>query len=161
MLVTIEQLQTFSRVYNDNTSLADIYIGSATQIINDYVGFDVLTREEWKKEIEHEHIVYSDDGISFYEDEEKTIPAIIPEEVTPSLVEGDKYHYFTYTEEVVQPDIFKLVCLEIATLIQAEEGSNIGVNTQNDVGIQRTFLNVVDYSKYLARLSAYRVTQGM
>lgn len=60
------------------------------------------------------------------------------------------------TTEIKVPDIFKLVCLEIATLIQAEEGSNIGVNTQSEVGVNRTFLNVVDYSKYLDRLSSFR-----
>lgn len=161
MLVTIEQLQKFSGVYNDETSLADIYIGSATQIINDYVGFDVLTREEWKKEVEKTVFVYSEDGENFFEDKNLHNPAVIPEGITPELVEDQTYKYVLTVEEIVQPDIFKLVCLEIATLIQAEEGSNIGVNTQNDVGIQRTFLNVVDYSKYLARLSAYRVTQGM
>lgn len=60
-------------------------------------------------------------------------------------------------EQIIIPDVFRLVCLEIATLMQTEEGSNLGVNTSNEIGINRTFLNVVDYSKYLDRLSAYRI----
>lgn len=60
------------------------------------------------------------------------------------------------TEVIVIPDIFKLVCLEIATLIQAEQGSNIGVNSSVDTGVSRSYLNIVDYTKYLQRLSIYR-----
>lgn len=53
--------------------------------------------------------------------------------------------------------LIKKVCLEIATLIQLEENNNIGVNTKTfgDSG-SRTYLNTVDYSKYLVQLSAYR-----
>ena len=54
------------------------------------------------------------------------------------------------------PKVFKLVCLEIATLIQAEEGSNIGVNTSGEAGISRTYLNVADFTKYLQKLSTFR-----
>ena len=57
---------------------------------------------------------------------------------------------------VIVPDIFKLVCLEIATLIQAEEGTNLGVNTSSEIGVSRSYLNVVDYTKYLQRLSIFR-----
>lgn len=60
------------------------------------------------------------------------------------------------------PEIFKLVCLEIASLMQLEENSNLGVSSSSDVGgIGRTFLNQIDYSKYLARLSAYRKNTGL
>jgi len=105
MLVTIEQMQKFSGVYPDDDTLQTIYINSATQVINDYVGFDVLSTDKWT-----------------------TIP-----------------------------DIFKLVCLEIATLMQQEESQNIGINSKafGESG-SRTFLNVVDYTKYLKRLDSFR-----
>jgi hypothetical protein len=47
--------------------------------------------------------------------------------------------------------------MEIATLMQQEEGQNIGINSKSfgESG-SRTFLNVVDYTKYLHRLDAYR-----
>lgn len=38
-------------------------------------------------------IVYSEDGVDFFEDEQLTIPATIPQGVTPVLVEGTKYEY--------------------------------------------------------------------
>lgn len=51
----------------------------------------------------------------------------------------------------------QFVCMEIATLMQQEEGQNIGINSKSfgESG-SRTFLNVVDYTKYLHRLDAYR-----
>lgn len=106
-LVTVEQLAKFSGKYADDDvttqSLQEIYIGSAQEIIINYLGYNPLTDIE-------------------------TIPAIM-----------------------------RLVCLEIATLIQQEEGENIGINSKSfaETGT-RTFLNIVDYSKYLQRLSAYR-----
>lgn len=54
------------------------------------------------------------------------------------------------------------VCLEIAALIALESNNNLGFASASDVGGQgRTFLNVVDYSKYLDRLSIYRKNTGM
>ena len=112
MLITVEQLQKFSGSYKDSDdvseSLVEIYIGTAADIINQYVGYKV----------------------------------------------EDKF------TEV--PEVFQMVCLEIATLLQQEESENIGVNSKSyaETGT-RSFLNVVDYSKYLSRLSAYRANTGL
>lgn len=111
MLITIQQLEKFSGAYRDadevSESLREIYIGTATEIIDNYVGYPV-----------EEH----------YE-----------------------------TEGIEVPSVFKLVCLEIASLIQMEESENLGINSKSGAEIgQRTFLNVVDYTKYLQRLSVYR-----
>ena len=55
------------------------------------------------------------------------------------------------------PGIFRFVCLEIASLIQLEEGSNLGYASSSDAGgIGRTFLNVTKYDAYLQRLSSFR-----
>lgn len=159
MLVTPSQLSRFSGVYPEEEDLQVIYINSATQRINDYVGFDVLQNEDWEQEVQTEHIVYSENGENFFLDPEFTEPADIPEGADVTQVLDTKYHYFTTSVKVVPPDVFKLVCLEIATLIQNEEKSNIGVNTQNELGVNRTFLNVVDYTKYLEKLNAYRITK--
>ena len=56
----------------------------------------------------------------------------------------------------------KNVCLEIAALIAMERGGNLGVSSSSDTGgIGRSFLNVVDYSKYLSKLSSYRKNTQM
>lgn len=59
-------------------------------------------------------------------------------------------------DEYALADI-KNTCLEIAALIAMESNNNLGVNTSSEVGVNRSYLNVVDYSKYLAHLSAYRL----
>ena len=49
------------------------------------------------------------------------------------------------------------VCLEIAALIAMENNNNLGVASSSGAGmVGHSFLNVVDYSRYLAKLSAYR-----
>lgn len=111
MIVSITELQQFSGVIKDeNDTLSPIYIGTATEIINAYLGYDC-----------------------------------------------EKASRFIINDELVLPSSIKLVCLEIATLIQLEESQNLGVNSKsfNDSG-SRTFLNQVDYSKYLSRISVYR-----
>lgn len=128
MLITREMLQEFTKVRPDDTEvqadLQDCYIGSAQQVINDYVGYDVETAAEF-------------DRVSTETDEstgEET-------EVT--------------THEI--PQIFRFVCLEIAALMQMEEGSNLGYSSSSDSGgIGRTFLNVTKYDAYLSRLSSFR-----
>lgn len=55
----------------------------------------------------------------------------------------------------------KNTCLEIAALIAMESGNNLGVNTSSELGVSRSYLNVVDYTKYLSHLSAYRLNCGV
>lgn len=158
MLVTTEELSNFSGVHPENDNLQKIYIGTATDLIKTYVGFDPETNEDWKQDVPKVVIVYSDDGETFYIDSDMTIAATIPESVTPQpTLTEDEYEYTILVNEIVVPDVFAMVCLEIATLLQQEEDSNLGVNSKSfgDSGT-RTFVNVVDYSKYLKRLDKYR-----
>lgn len=116
MLVTTEELSLYSGVYPDSTDLQNIYIGAATEIISNYVGYDPESNEDWKDA----------EGV------------------------------------VVVPDLFKLVCLEIATLMQQEESQNLGINSKSfaESG-SRTFLNVVNYDKYLLRLAEYKKDKAL
>lgn len=158
-LISVDLLAKFSGVESD-TELAEIYIDSAKQQIVDYVGYDPETAERFAKEIEVQKFftVYSADGENFFEDAELTKPATLPEGAIPVLVEGNEYQYSIIEIKTVieVPKVFAHVCLEIATLMQTEEGSNIGVNTSGEAGINRTYLNVVDFQKYLVKLSSFR-----
>jgi hypothetical protein len=64
----------------------------------------------------------------------------------------------TYDESAVA--MFKNVCLRIATLLQLEDGGNIGVANNSSVGINRTYANIVDYTPYLKPLSVFRKIEG-
>ncbi len=69
---------------------------------------------------------------------------------------GDEERGYKPLDEFAQGKI-KNVILEIAALIAMEQGNNLGVSSSSDgMGVNRTYLNVVDYSKYLEKLSAYR-----
>lgn len=155
MLIDAELLAKFSGVEAD-ADLAQIYIDSAQQQIKDYVGYDPETAERFNTEVEEFHTVYSTDGETFYEDEEMTIIAELPEGAVPVLIEEDTYQYATVEIKIVVPKVFQHVCLEIATLMQTEEGSNIGVNTSGEAGVSRSYLNVVDFTPYLKKLTSYR-----
>lgn len=56
------------------------------------------------------------------------------------------------------PMILKQTVFRIGTLLQQESSGNIGINSKSfgESG-SRTFLNIVDYSKYLMPLSEYRL----
>ena len=117
LMVTPEELSEYSKRYPDEEASVDlrpIYIGSAQDVIENYLGYD----------IEERHSV-----------------------VDPS------------TGEVALsvPTSFRLVCLQIATLMYMTENSNLGyASSSSEGGTGRVFLNVVDYTKYLSLLSPYR-----
>lgn len=108
MLVTTEMLSKCSGVYPDDDSLQIVYINSAHDEIQSYIGFDPETDEMWTQNPKFKAKV-------------------------------------------------QFVCLEIATLMQQEESQNIGINNKSfGENGSRSFLNVVDYTKYLKRLDHFR-----
>lgn len=118
MLITAALLYAYNGIEQkeDETSqqLIAIHIGTAQQIITNYVLFDCET------------------------------------------VLTDSEHY-----DAAAVAMFQNVCLRIATLLQLEDGGNIGVNNVNSgVGVTRSFANIVDYTPYLKPLSAFRKIEG-
>jgi hypothetical protein len=59
---------------------------------------------------------------------------------------------------IIMPDIIKMTVLRIATLLQTESDSNIGVTSKSfaDSGT-RTFVNTVNFDKYLIQISKYKL----
>jgi len=55
------------------------------------------------------------------------------------------------------PDIIQLTIMRIAAILQTESNGNIGITSKqfSDSG-SRTFINTVDFSKYLTQISNYR-----
>jgi hypothetical protein len=56
------------------------------------------------------------------------------------------------------PKIIKMTVLRIASLLQTESSGNIGITSKSfaDSGT-RSFINTVDYSRYLIQLSNYKI----
>lgn len=158
MLISTDELSDFSGKYPENDDKQKNYIAAATEIIGAYLGYDPLTYEGWRKEHEKTITVYSTDGTTFYINDAYGVVADIPDGVTPepTLFEN-QYQYTVVVSEIIYPDSVKLVCKEISTLMQEEENQNIGINSKSfgESGT-RSFLNVVSYDKYLARISRFR-----
>ena len=119
MLISPELLQEFNGIHvpeeGAGRALVNIHIGTACQIINDYVGFD------------------SDEVL---------------------------YPRSRYTQ--AERSLFQTAALRIATLLQMEGGGNIGVNTAaSEMSVQRSYLNITDYSAYLRPLAAFRRNGGV
>ena len=119
MLITPELLQAFNGIHageeGAGRALVLIHIGTACQIINDYVGFD-------------------------------TDEVVFP--------------HSRYTQ--AQRALFQTAALRIATLLQMECGGNIGVNAAaSEMSVQRSYLNVTDYSAYLRPLAPFRRNGGV
>jgi len=62
------------------------------------------------------------------------------------------------TENIETPEIIKLTIMRIASILQTESDSNIGVTSKSfgDSGT-RTFINTVNFDKYLMQIAKYRV----
>ena len=61
-------------------------------------------------------------------------------------------------EDVIEiPEIIKLTIMRIAAILQTEGDSNIGITSKSfgDSGT-RTFINTVNFDKYLIQISNYR-----
>ena len=120
MLISPELLCAYNHIHVDmedsaQAALLRVHIGTACQIINDYVGFDT-------DEVVRPHSRYT----------------------------------------AAERALFQNTALRIATLLQLECGGNIGVNTAaSDMSVQRTWLNVTDYTQYLKPLSPFRRNGGV
>jgi hypothetical protein len=56
------------------------------------------------------------------------------------------------------PSIIKMTALRIAALLQIESDSNIGITSKSfGEGGSRSFVNTVNYDKYLVMISNYRI----
>ena len=55
------------------------------------------------------------------------------------------------------PQIIKLTVLRIAALLQTESNNNIGISGKSFMDGSRTFMNFVNYDKYLIQCSKYKL----
>ena len=154
MLVTTEQLQKFSGVYPENDSLTEIYINSAHDMIESYIGEDPEDDPRWP-----EHLAIVEVG-SLVEDGEPS---------AGDTESGSESANEESTEPLPNPEFnsrfkgsIQMVCLEIASLLQQEESGNIGINGKSfgDSG-SRTFLNITNFLPYLKKLDKYRTADAL
>jgi hypothetical protein len=154
---------------DDVIALKQVYLDSASSIIDDYIGYSAIANDY------DEYLNGS--GIDSIQLSAKPITEITSITVEGVSIDPSEYYSdgeFLYCNSGVFPvgtrnvhvvykagytsipNLLMLTCIRIAALLLSESGGNIGVNSKSfgDSGT-RTFVNTVNYSKYLTLLNSF------
>lgn len=102
-----------------------------------------------------EHYVYSSDGEHFFEDEDMTIEAVIPEGVIPVPEnETDRYKWTTSVPTV--PALIRTVALQIGSLLWESAGGNLAVSSTSFSDTGTRVFNNYQADRYLDAISEYK-----
>jgi hypothetical protein len=180
--ISVEKLQKYSNVYGE-ADLQQNYIDSAENIVNTYLGYSPTlhhylqyfdgtgTNELQLKakpitaiinvEINGENIPLSEFS-TFFDNEFIYYNKIFLYGKRNIKVEYEAGYGITIDDDVANsqyvPSIIKMTVLRIAALLQSESDSNIGIQSKTfaDSGT-RTFINTVNFEKYLIQISNYKL----
>lgn len=101
------------------------------------------------------HIVYSEDGETFYSDSEMTKEVEIPEGITPEETEVEnQYKYITLKSTV--PEIIKTTALQIASLFWESAGGNLAVSSTSFADSGSRVFNNFKADRFLEQIAAYQ-----
>jgi hypothetical protein len=180
--VKIEELKEYSGAHDEDNLLQN-YIDSAEDIVNTYLGYSPTlhnyihyfdgtgTHELQLKSKPITHIISIEiNGQSipvseFYNTFNSEF--LYYNKIFPSGKRNIKVEYnagwgITIDDDTANgdylPRIIKMTVLRIASILQSESNSNIGVSSKSfgDSGT-RTFINYTDYSKYLLPISIFKI----
>jgi hypothetical protein len=170
--VTTSELEKYTGTVGIDSALAEIYIASAENIVDDYLGFSPLNTSYT--------LILSGTGF------DRIILPVHPiTEVTELLIDGVAYDVDNlilddkwlkskdgssiFTDGInnlkltcragysTLPDIIKLTVLRIASLLATEGNGNIGITNKSFSDGSRTFMNYTNFNKYLQALDNIRI----
>ena len=170
MVVAKEELEGFTGVqFETGNNIADLFIGAAQNIVENYLGYEVESKEYIKHFSLHSSNVIkcgvknitavseiSVDGTpvpvdNYYIDDDKII-------LKQPVISDNIIITFTAGFSTDLPDIIKLTVLRIAALLQTESNNNIGISGKSSfIDGSRTFMNFTNYDKYLISCSKYKL----
>ena len=167
MVVTIEELQGFTGVeLESGNNIAELFIGSAQNIVENYVGYEIESKEYTKHFALHTSNIIKV-GV-------KNITAV--KEITINGIPVEDY--YIADDEIIRkqpvisdniivtftagfggdlPQIIKLTVLRIAALLQTESNNNIGISGKSFMDGSRTFTNFTNFDRYLIACSKYKL----
>ena len=167
MIITKEELQGYSGVeFESGNNIAELFIGAAQNITENYLGYEIESKEYTKHfELHSSNVIKV--GV-------KNITAVAEISVNGTLVEDyyiddDKIILkqpvisdniivkFTAGFSTDLPQIIKLTVLRIAALLQTESNNNIGISGKSFMDGSRTFISYTNYDKYLIACSKYKL----
>lgn len=166
MVVTKEELQGFTGVQLETPELAELFIGAAQDIVENYLGYEIESKEYTKHFALHTSniikcgvkniTVVSEitiDGTpveNYYIDDDKII-------LKQPVISDNIIVRFTAGFSVDLPQIIKLTVLRIAALLQTESNNNIGISGKSFIDGSRTFTNFTNFDRYLIACANYRI----
>ena len=167
MVVTKEELQGFTGVeFESGNNIADLFIGSAQNIVETYLGYGIENKEYVKHFALHSSNVIkcgvknitvvseiTIDGTlveDYYIDDDKII-------LKQPVISDNIIVKFTAGFGVDLPQIIKLTVLRIAALLQTESNNNIGISGKSFMDGSRTFVNFTNFDRYLIACSKYKI----
>ena len=167
MIVTKEELQGFTGVeFESGNNVADLFIGAAQNIVENYLGYEVEIKEYTKHFTLHSSNVIkcgvknitvvseiTVDGTpvdNYYIDDDKIV-------LKQPVISDNIIVTFTAGFSTDLPQIIRLTVLRIAALLQTESNNNIGISGKSFMDGSRTFMNFTNYDKYLISCSKYKL----
>ena len=167
MIVTVEELQGYSGVqFESGNNIAELFISAAQNIVENYLGYEVESKEYTKHFALHTSNVIkcgvknitavseiSVDGTlveNYYIDDDKII-------LKQPVISDNIIIRFTAGFGTDLPQIIKLTVLRIAALLQTESNNNIGISGKSFMDGSRTFISYTNYDKYLIACSKYKL----
>ena len=167
MVVTKEELEGFTGVqFESGNNIAELFIGAAQNILENYLGYEIESKEYTKHFALHSSNVIKAgvknitavkeitiNGVpveDYYIDDDKIIlkQPVISDNIIVKFTAG-------FSEDL--PQIIKLTVLRIAALLQTESNNNIGISGKSFMDGSRTFTNFTNYDKYIIACSKYKL----
>lgn len=167
MVVTKEELEGFTGVqFESGNNIAELFIGAAQNIVENYLGYEIESKEYIKHFALHSSNVIkvgvknitavstiTVDGTlveDYYIDDDKII-------LKQPVISDNIIITFTAGFSTDLPQIIKLTVLRIAALLQTESNNNIGITSKSFMDGSKAFTNFTDFSKYLIQCSKYKL----
>ena len=167
MIVTKEELLGYTGIeFENGNNIAELFIGSAQNIVESYLGYEIESKEYTKHFALHTSNVIkvgvknitavstiTVDGTpveDYYINDDKII-------LKQPVISDNIIVTFTAGFSTDLPPLIKLTVLRIAALLQTESNNNIGISGKSFIDGSRTFTNFTDYSKYLIQCSKYKL----
>ena len=167
MIVTTEELEGFTGVqFESGNNIAELLIGAAQNIVENYLGYEIESKEYTKhfslhnsniikcgvKNISNVAEITVDGTLveNYYIDDDKII-------LKQPVISDNIIVKFTAGFATDLPQIIKLTVLRIAALLQTESNNNIGISGKSFMDGSRTFISFTNYDKYLIACSKYKL----
>ena len=167
MIVTKDELLGYTGVeFESGNNIAELFIGAAQNIVENYLGYEIETKEYTKHfELHTSNIIKAGvknitnvteitvDGTlveDYYIDDDKII-------LKQPVISDNIIVKFTAGFGTDLPQIIKLTVLRIAALLQTESNNNIGISGKSFMDGSRTFISYTNYDKYLIACSKYKL----